>query len=184
MNTIALVGSGNVFFKDEGAGLYAAKYLKENYRFSPAIEIVDGGTLGFGLMPMLREFGHIVIANTASGGAAAPGTVTVRDADTFLNEPTIKQTANEVEIAEMARIGALSGEMAELTLVSIVPDDLISVEVGMSPAMVAAWPVYIEMILGALREGGIESVACDHAMPLEMIFDTFANPSVEHGRGF
>jgi hydrogenase maturation protease len=34
---LALIGSGNVFFKDEGVGLYAVKYLKENYNFIPEI---------------------------------------------------------------------------------------------------------------------------------------------------
>ena len=40
-NKIALIGSGNAFFKDEGIGLYAAKYIKANYEFKPAIEVVD-----------------------------------------------------------------------------------------------------------------------------------------------
>ena len=30
---VALIGSGNAFFKDEGIGLYSGKYLKENYTY-------------------------------------------------------------------------------------------------------------------------------------------------------
>ena len=58
---IAIIGSGNAFFKDEGVGLYAVKYIKENYDFSAEIEFVDGGTLGFLLMPLLQEFEEVII---------------------------------------------------------------------------------------------------------------------------
>jgi len=54
---VALIGSGNAFFRDEGIGLYAGKYLKENYTFEPALDIIDGGTLGFGLMHLLNLAG-------------------------------------------------------------------------------------------------------------------------------
>ena len=63
---VALIGSGNAFFKDEGAGLYAGKYLKENFTYEPALDIVDGGTLGFGLMPLLQEYEVVLIDATES----------------------------------------------------------------------------------------------------------------------
>jgi hydrogenase maturation protease len=43
---------GNILYRDEGVGVYAAHYLQAAYRFSPEIDVVDGATLGFGLMEM------------------------------------------------------------------------------------------------------------------------------------
>ena len=40
---VALIGSGNAFFMDEGIGLYAGKYLKENYTFEPELDIIEIG---------------------------------------------------------------------------------------------------------------------------------------------
>lgn len=184
MTTIAVIGSGNAFFKDEGAGLYAAKYLKENYDFSPAVEIVDGGTLGFRLMPMLQEFERIVIVNTSSDETMEPGTIAVRESDEFLGESLIKKTANEVEIAEMLQICSLTERMAETTIISIVPEDIVSVEVGLSGSLKGAWASYIETILLVLASAGVSYRQRGEDTALETILDAFADPSIEYGRGF
>jgi len=184
MGHIALIGSGNAFFKDEGIGLYAAKYLKENYDFGRAVEIVDGGTLGFRLMPLLQEFEKVLIVNTSSDPDAAPGTVTVRGCDAFLEGSRIKKTANEVEIAEMLQICSLTEAMAETVIVSIVPEDILSVEVGLTERLKAAWPAYIDTVLQQLARFGGQGEPRAAAVELETVLQTFASPSIEHGRGF
>lgn len=184
MSKVALIGSGNAFFKDEGIGLYAGKYLKENYDFPPEVEIVDGGTLGFRLMPLLQEFDTVIIVNTSSDDAVAPGTVTVRDCDEFLEGARIKKTANEVEIAEMLQICSLTEAMAETVVVSIAPEDIISVEVGLTDALKAAWPYYIETALAQLAHFGITPVPRSKHVDLETVIGIFADPSIEHARGF
>jgi len=184
MKKIALIGSGNAFFKDEGVGLYAGKYLKENFIFTPEVEIVDGGTLGFKLMPLLQEFDEVVIVNTASDDAKKVGEITIKTTDEFLDGSLVKKTANEVEIAEMLQICSLSENMAETTVISIVPEDIIAVEVGLTPAMYNAWQEYIEIILKTLENKGIRVEQKSEKLSLEAILQIFANPSIEHARGF
>ncbi len=180
----ALIGSGNAFFKDEGIGLYAAKFLKENYTFEPELDIVDGGTLGFMLMTLLQEYDEVIIVNTASEEDAAVGTVSIKDCNEFLDGSLVKKTANEVEIAEMLQICSLSDAMAETTLISIVPEDIISVEVGLSDSLKAVWSTFIELILQELARVGVKAVEQNSQLSLKEVLDQFANPSVEHGRGF
>jgi len=161
-NRVALIGSGNAFFKDEGMGLYAAKYIKENYIFTPEIEIVDGGTLGF------RKVGDISIKTT----------------DEFLDGTLIKKTANEVEIAEMLQICSLTEAMAETTVISIVPNDIIAVEVALSSELKESWNTYINTVLSKIESLGIKMTKKDKECSLDEILDIFANPSIEHSRGF
>ena len=184
MKKIALIGSGNAFFKDEGIGLYGAKYLKENYHFSPEVEIIDGGTLGFKLMPLLQEFNEVIIINTASDEKKRVGDISIKTTDEFLNGSLIKKTANEVEIAEMLQICSLTEAMAETTVISIVPKDIISVEVGLSQELQDAWQSYIDTCLAQLKKTGVEIVKKEHEFTIEMILDIFANPSIEYSRGF
>lgn len=181
---IALIGSGNAFFKDEGVGLYAAKHLKENFDFTPDITFVDGGTLGFRLMPLLQEFDEVIIVNTASEDGAIAGTVSVKSCDQFLDGTLIKKTANEVEIAEMLQICSMAEHMANTILVSIVPEDIISVDVGLTEQVVAAWPLYINTVLEVLQQCGVQATKRSAQMSLETILHAFAYPSIEHGRGF
>jgi len=181
---IALIGSGNAFFQDEGIGLYAVKYLKENFIFEPKIEIIDGGTLGFLLMPMLQEHDIVIIVNTASDETKNIGDIVVKTTDEFLDGKLIKKTANEVEIAEMLQICSLSEQMAETIVISIVPKDIESVAVDLSSELRAVWNVYIESILEQLRNFNITYKLKENPLLLENILDIFANPSIEHNRGF
>jgi len=181
---IALIGSGNAFFKDEGIGLYGAKYLKENYIFTPEIEIVDGGTLGFKLMPLLQEFDEVIIINTASDENRRVGDISIKTTDEFLDGTLIKKTANEVEIAEMLQICSLTEAMAETTVISIVPDDIIAVEVALSSELKKAWNTYIDVVLSKIESLGIKVSRMDEELSLDEILDIFANPSIEHSRGF
>ena len=181
---VALIGSGNAFFKDEGIGLYAVKYIKENFIFSPKIEIVDGGTLGFKLMPLLQEHETVIIVNTASDDTKKFGDITVKTCDEFLDGDLIKKTANEVEIAEMLQICSLTEKMADTTVISIVPEDIIAVEVSLSTSMQKVWTEYIKIILECIEEKGIEIKETSKKITIEDILYTFANPSIEHNRGF
>ena len=181
---VALIGSGNAFFKDEGIGLYAAKFIKENYTFSPAIEIVDGGTLGFKLMPLLLEFGEVIIVNTASDDTKQAGDITIKTTEQFLDGSLIKKTANEVEIAEMLQICSLTEAMAQTTVISIVPEDIIAVEVGLSECLRGAWMSYIDTILQKIASLGFTITKKEKSLSLDEILEIFANPSIEFSRGF
>jgi hydrogenase maturation protease len=184
MKKIAIIGSGNAFFKDEGIGLYAAKYLKENFSFSPeCVDIVDGGTLGFKLMPLLHEYDEVIIVNTSSDEDKAPGEIIIKTTDEFLDGSLVKKTANEVEIAEMLQVCSLSENMANVIVISIVPEDIISVDVDMTPIMKEKFDLYIQKIIDILEELGISSIK-NEKVSLDEILDIFANPSIEHVRGF
>ncbi|MDD2838967.1 MAG: hydrogenase maturation protease [Sulfuricurvum sp.] len=181
---VALIGSGNAFFMDEGIGLYAAKYLKENYTFSPALDIVDGGTLGFLLMPLLQEYEHVIIANTGSDDSKAVGTIDVLSGDALIENQGIKKTANEVEITEMLQICSMASHCAHTTMISIVPEDIISVCVDITPALRGYWGGYIQTIIDELAKCGLSATPKAEIMSLDEILEQFANPSLEHGKGF
>ncbi|WP_152183250.1 hydrogenase maturation protease [Sulfurimonas indica] len=182
---VALIGSGNAFFKDEGVGLYAAKYIKENYFFNQdELEIVDGGTLGFKLMPLLQEFDAVMIVNTASDESKRVGAISIKTTDEFLDGELVKKTANEVEIAEMLQICSMAERMAETIVISIVPEDIISVEVSLTENIRNVWDEYIQTIIVQLQKMGIEILKENEKLSLDAILDIFANPSIEHSRGF
>ncbi len=181
---VAIIGSGNAFFKDEGMGLYAGKYLKENYKFSPdVVDIVDGGTLGFKLMPLLQEYDKVIIVNTSSDEDKAIGEITLKTTEEFLDGSNIKKTANEVEIAEMLQICSLSEKMANVYVISIVPEDIVSVEVSLCESMKQVWNEYIKTVEQVLAKLGI-AWSKEERITVDAILDIFANPSIEHGRGF
>ncbi|WP_242823808.1 hydrogenase maturation protease, partial [Sulfobacillus thermosulfidooxidans] len=61
MEKILILGLGNILFSDEGLGVHMAHYLQEKYRFEPAVDVLDGGTLAYQLMDHIALYDHVLI---------------------------------------------------------------------------------------------------------------------------
>lgn len=126
-----VIGVGNLLFKDEGVGILAAKYLEENYEFEGDIEIIDGGTLGFKLMTYFQEYDNVIILDTVSIEDKA-GDIFRLPSDVLLGLGQYRKTAHEVEIVEMLEICSVLDKHAEVTIIGIIPEDIVSVQIGLT----------------------------------------------------
>jgi hydrogenase maturation protease len=126
-----VIGVGNLLFKDEGVGILAAKYLDENYRFEGDLEIIDGGTLGFKLMTYFQEYDNVIILDTVSIEDKV-GDIYRLPSDVLLGLGQYRKTAHEVEIVEMLEICSVLDKHAEVTIIGIIPEDIISVQIGLT----------------------------------------------------
>lgn len=174
---VAVIGVGNILFKDEGIGIYAAKYLEENYTFdSDDITIVDGGTLGFKLMSYYMDYDRVFILDTVSI-KDTPGSVYNLPADELLGLGDYRQTAHEVEVVEMLEICSMQGSIAEVSLVGIIPEDITSVEIELTPAVKKQFVPFMETVVKAIENTGIQATLRDDPKGLEQIIREYANPS-------
>lgn len=126
-----VIGVGNLLFKDEGVGILAAKYLEENYDFEGDIEIIDGGTLGFKLMTYFQDYDNVIILDTVSIEDKA-GDIFRLPSDVLLGLGQYRKTAHEVEIVEMLEICSVLEKHAEVTIIGIIPEDIVSVKIGLT----------------------------------------------------
>ena len=147
-----VIGVGNVLFKDEGVGIYASKYLEENYAFEGDLEIIEGGTLGFKLMTFFQEYDNVIILDTVSIEDKA-GEIFRLPSDVLLGLGNYRKTAHEVEIVEMLEICSVLDKHAQVTILGIIPEDIESVEIGLTSKIEDRFE---EFILQALKE--IESI--------------------------
>ena len=143
-----IIGVGNMLFKDEGIGIYASEFLKQNYSFEGDIEIIDGGTLGFKLMTYFQEYENVIILDTVSIEDKA-GEIYRLPSDVLLGLGSYRKTAHEVEIVEMLEIVSALNSHANVTILGIVPEDIMSVEIGLTKIMEDRFE---EFILHAIKE--------------------------------
>ena len=68
LDKITVIGLGNILLKDEGVGVHVIHILKERYHFNPFIEIIDGGTLGLDLLPLLEDRDRILFVDAIDFG--------------------------------------------------------------------------------------------------------------------
>lgn len=64
-----ILGIGNVLMQDEGAGVHAVRALAEQ-ALGPGFEVVDGGTLGIELLPIIEDAGSLILIDAARFGGA------------------------------------------------------------------------------------------------------------------
>ncbi|RMD45182.1 MAG: hydrogenase maturation protease [Aquificota bacterium] len=134
MKKIGVVGVGNILFKDEGIGVFVVKYLQENYRFEPEVDLIDAGTLGFGLMSYLHEYDHIILIDTISV-KDKPGSVYRLTPEELSGLASYHQTAHEVEVLQMIELTPLTGKMANIIVLGVVPENINESEIGLTETL-------------------------------------------------
>ena len=152
-----IVGVGNMLFKDEGIGIYASEYIRQNYEFDDEnLEIIDGGTLGFKLMAYFQEYDNVIILDTVSIEDTA-GSIYRLPSEVLLGLGNYRKTAHEVEIVEMLEIVSVLDSHANVTIMGIIPEDIISVEIGLTKKMEEKFEEYILNIIKEIEFLGIKS---------------------------
>lgn len=176
MKTIALIGVGNILFKDDGFGVYAAKYLETNYCFNPPIDIIDGGTLGINLVQYFLSYERVILLDTLSMDDA-PGTIYNLPSDVLIGLGNTRKTVHEVEVTQMLELGEMSGQMGKVSIVGIIPEDIISIEIGLSRCVQEALLPFVKAVLVDLQQYGVQVSAQETPRKIEMIIEDYRNPS-------
>lgn len=177
MSGIIVIGVGNILFTDEGVGVYAAKYLEENFDFHPSIEIIDGGVLGFKLLHYYQSYERVIILDTVTIDDQ-PGSLYHLPSDELMGLGSYRQSAHEVEVVEMLEIASLMQSLAEVSVVGIIPDDIKRVDIDLTDVLKRSFPSYIQAVLKVLHNGGIETTPKTAHRTLEHIIAAYANPTM------
>ncbi|QOG12595.1 HyaD/HybD family hydrogenase maturation endopeptidase [Arcobacter sp. FWKO B] len=175
--TTAIVGAGTIIFKDEGVGVYAQRYLEENYLFGEDVTLVDGGVLGFQLMTYYSEYDNVLILDTISMDDKA-GSIYSIPADELLGLGSYKQNAHEVEIVEMLEICSLLDKMANVHIVGIVPKDIESVEIDLTSDIRLKFDEFVSSALKQLDIMGVAYTKKDKYTNLDEIINIYSNPQL------
>ena len=157
MKKTAVIGVGNILFCDDGVGVYVVRYLRENYLFEPAVELVDGGTAGFGLFEYFREYDDVLLLDTLSLDDVA-GSIYKIPSHELLGLGGYKKTAHEVEVLQMLEMCELHDAKANITLFGIVPQDITTPKIGLSEVLRWRFELLVQTVIGALEGLGVEVV--------------------------
>ncbi|MFZ9659575.1 MAG: HyaD/HybD family hydrogenase maturation endopeptidase [Arcobacteraceae bacterium] len=172
---IALIGAGTVIYQDEGVGVFATKYIENNYTFNQDITIVDGGVLGFQLMTYYQEFDKVIILDTITMDDKV-GSIYNLPSEELLGLGSYKQTAHEVEIVEMLEICSLLEKMAIVNIIGIVPKDIETVGVGLTSEIKENFYLFVNTAIKELENTGITATKNTKEVSLETILLNYKEP--------
>lgn len=153
-NEIVLLGVGNILLTDEGLGVHVVKELKESFTFTPAISIIDGGTMGMELLTYMRGMKKILLVDAINGGEA-PGTIYEfphKELEQYFTEHI---SVHEVGMQDILRIRAIQEDpLEDAVVIGVEPESL---EIGFEPSapVQRALPEVKERVLHVLKEWGV-----------------------------
>ena len=125
------------------------------------------------LISVLLDYDSIIILNTSSERDTQAGTIFVQTQEEFLESLTVKKTVNELEIAQMLQVCSLGQKSAEIHFVSMVPEDILSTEVGLSRSIKERWDAYVCAIIKQIESCGIEVQKREKELTLDEVVSLF-----------
>ncbi|HQA04623.1 MAG TPA: HyaD/HybD family hydrogenase maturation endopeptidase [Thermodesulfovibrio thiophilus] len=154
---IGIIGVGNILMKDEGAGPKVTEILKDNYKFEPEIELIDGGTLGLDLLPYIEKFDKIIIVDVVDFHKE-PGFIKILKEDEIPPYLKTKLSIHHVGVQDLLDVARFMDVMPEeLILVGIQPET-IDVGLDLSDTIAGKLNKLIEEILKIIESWGVKCV--------------------------
>lgn len=142
---------GNILYRDEGVGVYAARYLQKAFRFTPEVDVEDGAALGFGVIDYFEDGSRVILLD-ALQTAAPPGTMFRIPREELLHlRPSMRPTAHEVDPVQHLKLAAALGKHVDLTLLGIVPADVSEYGVGLTEPLRASFPRFVALTVSELE---------------------------------
>ena len=147
---ILVLGVGNELLSDEGIGVHTVKELSKR-ELPPEIEIMEGGTDGFGLIHIITDTDRLIVIDSVKGGSE-PGTLYKFDIKDAPKTPDLfKTSVHQIGILEVINLSSLIGKTPETTVIGVEPKT-ISTSMELTKEVKAKIPRVIELVLKEVDE--------------------------------
>jgi hydrogenase maturation protease len=134
---VLVLGIGNVLLCDEGVGPAVVRELAAEGPWPPQVRLVDGGTLGTRLLPLLEGARALIVVDAVASGSL-PGSVLRFDWDECGNGNRPSRLAHDAGVAallDQARVLGIAPP--SVTIIGVEPADAATSGTGLSPAVAA-----------------------------------------------
>lgn len=146
-----VLGLGNILSRDEGLGVHALEPLRARLGGAVDVEVLDGGVLGMGLLPLVEACSHLLVLDAVDAGRP-PGTVIELGGPDIPLLARQKLSWHQLSFQEVLQLAASRNKRPpHLGLIGAQPADL-STGIGLSPAAEAALPVIVDKAVAILKE--------------------------------
>jgi hydrogenase maturation protease len=161
---MVVLGLGNMLMADDGLGLAALAHLQDEWFVPPQVELVDGGTWGMNLLPIIESTDRLLILDAIDAGGPPGSIVELRDAAVPRMLST-KLSPHQIDLREVLALAGLRGTLpGELVALGIQPAR-IEMSTELSPIVqsgmgelveaaartLSAWGVFCFPMAGAVR---------------------------------
>lgn len=158
MKKITVLGIGNILLQDEGFGVRVVENLLQRFKFPDYVQVIDGGTVGMGLMPFLDGSDRLIIIDAVSGSLPPGGVYELKGNDVkayFKN----KVSLHEMGIQDvLATLELLEKPVSEVIVFGIQPA-VVDVGLELTQEIRILVPRIADMVIQQLENWKVEVVS-------------------------
>jgi hydrogenase maturation protease len=155
-----VIGLGNPLMGDDGAGLAALARLREDWLLPEGVELVDGGTWGMNLLPIIEGCPYVLLLDAIEAGSP-PGTLTVLEREEIPRYFQLKLSPHQIDLREVLGLAELRGKLpARLIAIGVQPER-IEMGITLSPPVARAVDKIAHAAVDALELAGF---ACERRL--------------------
>jgi len=152
---VVILGIGNLLLSDEGIGIKTLEELSKNFEFPEEVELVDGGTLGLGLLEFVEQATHLLVVDAIEGGGK-PGTLYEFKGKDLLPQVAERLSLHEVSFLDILNLAKLRGKIPEEIVILGVEPGSLEMSTNLTEEVKSKIPELITRILAVLKDWGIE----------------------------
>ncbi len=152
MNGSAVIGLGNPLMGDDGFGLVALARLRDEWTID-GVELVDGGTWGMSLLPLIEDSDRVVLLDAIAAGAK-PGDVVVLERERLPIYLTRKLSPHQVDIRDVLAAAEWRGMLPKETVAIGVEPRVVEMGLDLSEEVEQAVDAAVQMVIARLEEWG------------------------------
>lgn len=138
-DNVLVLGIGNLLWADEGFGVRCVEALRDGWDFAPGVELVDGGTQGLYLLPLVQQARRLMILDAVDYGLA-PGALKLVENDEvprFLGAK--KMSLHQTGFQEVLMLAQMTDSYPdEVLLIGCQPEELGDYGGSLRPVVKAA----------------------------------------------
>ncbi len=155
--SIAIVGIGNILLRDEGVGVYVINRLREEYTFTPEIDLIDGGTKGLDLIPFIEDKERLIFVD-AVDFKKEPGYVGILEDGEIPSIMHSKLSVHHIGLGEVIlALSMMERKVKEIVLIGVQP---LSIETGLelSDVIKEKTGLIIDNIIHRLKDWNVKVI--------------------------
>jgi hydrogenase maturation protease len=180
---IVVLGVGNVLWADEGFGVRCVEALGNGWDFSPPIEILDGGTLGLALVPLLLDATHVLLFDAVDHRGEPGSLLVARDAEVPRFMTSSKMSLHQAGMNDiLASLELLGHKPVNFTVIGIKPVELADYGGSLTEAVQQQLPVALQLGIEELAGWGVEARERADGTSRETVIAALARERYESGR--
>ena len=150
---VVVIGLGNPIMGDDGLGLAVLEHLQSAYAFPPQVELVDGGTWGMNLLPVIEDADELILIDAINAGVP-PGTFVRLEHHQLPRYLATKISPHQVDLRDVLALAELRGTLPPDTVALGLQPASVEMRASLSEQLRAAVPELAEQVAQELARRG------------------------------